>query len=217
MTKSRSKSRQGPASVQNKQPAGKSGNRSRIVRWMAIIGGLLVVVVLLTGGSLAAATQVENRDSFCASCHTQPESEFYQRSLADPVDLASAHTASQVDCIQCHSGPGTAGRLQAISSVAAPDLVHYLTKNYHDPAVITIPIGDDHCLKCHSDVSANKNFNNHFHAFLPQWQELAPDSAATCTECHQGHMTGGSADIAFVQETTARAVCERCHAFAGRR
>ena len=89
MSKSKSSSQKGSASAQKTQPAGKSGSRSRVVRWVAVIGVLLVVVVLLTGGSLAAATQVENRNSFCASCHTQPESEFYQRSLATPVDLPS--------------------------------------------------------------------------------------------------------------------------------
>ena len=92
-------------------------------------------------------TELGVRDTLSASCHTQPESEFYQRSLAAPVDLASAHTAKQVDCIQCHSGPGAAGRLQAVSSVAAPDLVHYLTKNFHDPAIVTVPISNDNCLE----------------------------------------------------------------------
>lgn len=216
MSNSKSSSQKGSASAQKAQTAGKSSNRSRFVRWVAVIGVLLVVVVLLTGGSLAAATQIENSDAFCASCHTQPEREFYQRSLAAPVDLASTHTAKQVDCIQCHSGPGAAGRLQAISTVAAPDLVHYLTSNYHDPAVVTVPISDDNCLKCHADVSASRNFNNHFHAFLPQWQQLAPDSAATCVDCHQAHVTDGMPDVAFLQEAHTSAVCERCHTLAGR-
>ena len=211
MSKERSKAAKGSSGTQQN-----SKSSRRALRWLAVIGGIVVVAAMLTGGVFAAATQLENKDVFCTSCHTQPETQFYQRSLAAPVDLASVHTAKQVDCIQCHSGPGSVGRLQAISSVAAPDLVHYLTKSYHDPAVVTVPIGDDHCLKCHGDISDNRNFNNHFHAFLPQWRQLAPDSAATCVDCHQAHITGGAAEIAFLEEANTKAVCERCHAFAGR-
>lgn len=211
MGKSRSKPAKGSSGAQQQ-----SKSSRRALRWLAVVGGIVVVAVMLSGGALAAATQMENHDAFCASCHTQPETQYYQRSVDAPVDLASAHAAKHVDCIQCHSGPGTTGRLLAISSVAAPDLVHYLAKTYHDPAVVTVPIGDDHCLKCHGDISDNRNFNNHFHAFLPQWQQLAPDSAATCVDCHQAHVTGGRTDIAFLDEATTSTVCERCHAVAGR-
>jgi nitrate/TMAO reductase-like tetraheme cytochrome c subunit len=53
-------------------------------------------------------------DQFCASCHTQPESIFFQRSTgALAVDLASFHTTQKTRCIDCHSGPGLFGRMQA--------------------------------------------------------------------------------------------------------
>ena len=181
------------------------------LRWLLIVAALLAIGVVLAGGGLVSAIQVENRDAFCASCHTEPETQYYQRSLAAPVDLASAHTPKGVTCIQCHSGPGTAGRMQAISAVAAPDLLAYLGGNYHKPAVVTVPIGDDHCLKCHPDVSSREDFNNHFHAFLPRWQAQAPKDAATCIDCHQAHVTTGSPDAAFLQQATTVAVCQRCH------
>lgn len=185
--------------------------RNRGLRWLLIVAALLAIGVVLAGGGLASAIQVENHDAFCASCHTEPETQYYQRSLAAPVDLASAHKAKDIACIQCHSGPGTSGRLQAISSVAAPDLLAYLGGNYHKPAVVTVPIGDDHCLKCHPDVSRGEDFNNHFHAFLPRWQAQAPQDAATCIDCHQAHTTGGLPDVAFLQEAHTVAVCQRCH------
>ena len=190
MTKSRSKSRQGPTSVQTKQPAGRSGNRSGSYAGWQSSAACWWFVVLLTGGSLAAATQVENRDSFCVLPH--PTGERVLPAIACRPGRSG---------IGAHSQPGRLhpmsqrsrncfGRLQAISSVAAPDLVHYLTKNYHDPAVhLPFPIGDDHCLKCHSDVSSQlllcKNFSNRT-AFSAPVAGLAPDSAATCTECHRG-------------------------------
>ena len=198
------------------KPASISGNQSRALRWLAVIASLLVIGLLFTVGGSAAAIKLENRDSFCASCHTEPETQFYQRSLAAPVDLASAHTAKDVDCIQCHSGPGTKGRLEAIASVAAPDLLHYyVTHKYHDPAIITVPIGDEHCLKCHGDVTVRTDMNNHFHAFLPEWQARAPKDAATCVDCHQGHVTDGLPNVGFLTQSTTEAVCQRCHAFAG--
>ncbi len=196
-------------------PASSPVRKSRAWRWLAVIGGLIVIGLLFSGGALATAIQVENDDAFCASCHTEPETTFYQRSRAAPVDLASAHTAKEVDCIQCHSGSGTGGRLQAISTVAAPDLLHYLSGSYRHPAAVTVPIGDDHCLKCHADITANRDMNNHFHAFLPLWQARAPADAATCVDCHQAHVTGGLPNAAYLQETTTEAVCQRCHQFAG--
>ncbi len=181
-------------------------------RWLLLIPALFALAAVVAVAGLASAIQVENHDAFCASCHTEPESEYYQRSLSAPVDLASAHTAKDVACIQCHSGPGTGGRLQAISSVAAPDLFAYLGGKYRKPAVVTVPIGDDHCLKCHAEVTSRQDFNNHFHAFLPRWQAQAPQEAATCIDCHQAHVTGGLRDVAFLEETHTVAVCQHCHA-----
>lgn len=185
--------------------------RKRVWVWLTILGAVVAVGIILASGSLATAIQLENRNAFCASCHTEPESQYYQRSLAAPVDLASAHNAKDIPCIQCHSGPGTSGRVQAIAGVAAPDTFAFWSGHYRKPATVTVPIGDEHCLKCHADVTTRQDFNNHFHAFLARWQAQAPKEAATCVECHQGHNTNGRADIAYLQESTTAAVCQRCH------
>ena len=189
----------------------KSAKKGRALRWLIVAGAVVAVGIVLASGGLVTAIQLENRNAFCASCHTEPESQFYQRSLAAPVDLASAHNAKNVPCIQCHSGPGTTGRVEAITSVAAPDTFAFYSGHYRKPATITAPIGDEHCLKCHADVSTRQDFNNHFHAFLPRWQAQAPKDAATCVECHQGHNANGRADIAYLEEFTTATVCERCH------
>jgi len=185
--------------------------KNRTLRWLIVIGAVMAVGIILASGGLVTAIQLENHNAFCASCHTEPESQYYQRSLAAPVDLASAHNAKNVPCIQCHSGPGTAGRVDAIASVAAPDTFAFYSGHYRKPATVTVPLGDEHCLKCHPDISAGQDFNNHFHAFLPRWQAQAPKDAATCVECHQGHNTNGRADIAYLEEAATVAVCQRCH------
>ena len=187
----------------------KTWNWFRLTTFFSFAG-----VIFLGAGSLYAA-RLEEHDPFCASCHTQGESTYYQRTqAAGPVDMASAHAAKTVGCIQCHSGPGLTGRIGAMM-VGASDLAAYVSGHYNNPAVVTVPIGDANCLKCHADLTTRRDFNNHFHFFLPQWQRLDPKHAATCVECHQAHVTGGQANAAFMTEATVVPVCQRCHAFAG--
>ena len=70
----------------------KKNGRQRFSIIGILLTGIVVALVLIAGGFGFAASQ-ETLDSFCASCHTQPESTFYQRSTdTQPVDLASYHT-----------------------------------------------------------------------------------------------------------------------------
>lgn len=178
---------------------------------------MVVALLALTAASatVAYATHLENNDAFCASCHTEPESRYFTQSRESPVDLASAHGAKSVECIQCHSGRGSIGRLTAMATVALPDLLAYRSGHYRNPALTTVTVGDDHCLKCHADVTRRGDFNNHFHRFLPLWQARDPANAATCVSCHQAHVAGGDPKIGFLAELTATAVCQDCHTFAG--
>jgi nitrate/TMAO reductase-like tetraheme cytochrome c subunit len=187
----------------------------RPARWLPLAALAVVLAIALPAGGLLYAAHLENNNAFCASCHTQPETQYFQRIGAGaPVDLASIHAAKNVSCIDCHSGAGATGRVLAMTSVAAPDLVAYLSGHYRNPAIVTVAIGDDHCLKCHADVSARRDMNNHFHFFLPQWQARAKD-AATCIDCHQSHTTGGLTNASFLDQAHTVAVCQRCHTFAG--
>ena len=194
-----------------------AGSRRRSVkpkgprRWWLVAAILVAVGGASMATGLAYAAHIENNNSFCASCHTQPESQFVQRSLEQPVDLASAHAEKNIECIQCHSGQGPIGRASAIASVAIPDLIAFRLGRYHGPAVATRPIGDDHCLKCHADIGNRQDFNNHFHIFLRTWQTTAKD-AAGCVDCHRSHVTGGLVDVGYLTESTTIAVCQRCHA-----
>lgn len=175
-----------------------------------ILAGAGVAALLAVSGFTFAASR-ETHDSFCASCHTQPESTFYQRSITNPpVDLASAHKAEQTRCIDCHSGIGVFGRMGA-ELLGAHNALAFYTRTAVQPAVLTKSIGDANCLKCHQDVTAQApEINNHFHVFLFRWQAADPN-AAHCVSCHGGHTTEGSADTRFMSDATVRPQCEACH------
>ena len=175
----------------------------------------LLIFPLALGGILGfSAMQFENRDSDCASCHTQPESVYFQReATSSPSDLASFHADKNTRCIDCHSNGGSLGRASAMM-LGAKDLMAFISKHYPQPAPLTRTISDGNCLKCHGDLAQKQNFNNHFHIFLSKWQALDPQ-AATCVDCHQSHSTNGDASIAFINKGVTIPVCDSCHKFAG--
>jgi len=178
--------------------------------WAALAG-----VVLLAMVSFATAATLEEQNGFCAACHTQPESTFYQRTQTQAVDLAAKHAAAWATrCIDCHSSAGFSGRLGAMT-LGARDLAAFVTHTDQQPAPLTVPIGDANCLKCHADVSATKDFNRHFHAYLARWQAVDPN-AATCVSCHAAHATDGDPALAFLQQERAQQVCDSCHQANGR-
>lgn len=198
-----------PKKVQSNK---KQNPKSRTYVYL-LLTGLVLAIFLTTGGFTYAATQ-EQHDDFCSSCHTQPESTFYQRSLdAQAIDLASAHTAEKTRCIDCHSGEGLLGRVKA-ELLGAHNAFAYYTNTAIQPAQLTRSIADESCLKCHQNIFDNQDMNNHFHFFLVKWQEL-DSNAASCVSCHQGHSTQGDRQTAYLNEQTTQAVCQDCHKFAG--
>jgi len=144
--------------------------------------------------------QFENHNSFCASCHTEGEQTFYDRSTAsDPVDLASIHDIKgQARCIDCHTGPGIIGRYGGLMA-GSTDLINFFSGHYPQPAALEEPYPDANCLKCHADIFQKQEFNNHFHVFLPRWQAI-DKNAATCVSCHPSHDITGDAKIGFLNE-----------------
>ncbi len=168
----------------------------------------LIAVIFATGGT-AYALQLENHDAFCASCHTEPETQFYQQSLdQNPATLAAFHTQKQTRCIDCHSGGGIFGRSEGLAQ-GTQDLLSYYSGNYHRPAITMNKLGDDSCVKCHSTVFAARDFNNHFHFFLPQWQGLDAN-AAHCIDCHTSH-AAGNASQGYLSTPVVTTICQDCH------
>ncbi|MEZ4862337.1 MAG: NapC/NirT family cytochrome c [Caldilineaceae bacterium] len=212
----------------NVQP---SSSRKKIWGFTSVLVGIVVLGIFLAAGSFTYVASQEARDPFCASCHTEPEATFYQRSIdAHPVDLASYHTGEQTRCIDCHSGPGVTGRLQA-ELLGARNAALWYMGHATQPAPLTVPIADANCLKCHQAVTqrgytaklavtlpelgrereeGEEGGPNHWHEELARWQANDPN-AATCVSCHPGHPTDGTAQTGFQVGQATRAVCDACH------
>ncbi len=187
------------------------GKRGRIA--LIAIG---IFVFVLSPAVMFGATQLENRNTFCASCHTEGEQTFVNQSLAAaPVDLASFHELKNASrCIDCHTGAGVLGRVGGLMA-GASDLVSFASGHYPQPAVQDTPLSDDNCLKCHANITEKQDMSNHFHVFLSRWQALDPTGAANCAACHSGHDTKGDPTLQYLNKDTAGAVCQRCHAALG--
>jgi len=192
------------------------------VPWKPILIVLAVVLLISASGFTFAATK-ESHDSFCGSCHTQPESTYLQNSIASqPVDLASWHTSQSTRCIDCHSGQGVLGRMQA-ELLGAKNAFKWFTHTAIQPAPLTQPIGNGNCLKCHLQVTQsgyvpkNQNFagngeaqNGHWHLFLARWQAVDANSAR-CVSCHSAHAADGDKTIFYLNQQHTLSVCESCH------
>jgi hypothetical protein len=185
-------------------------------RRIQVIAGSLIASFFVFGLVIPlSAMQLENHDSFCASCHTEGELTFFNRSLVPAsTDLASFHAARKAArCVDCHTGPGILGRYGGLMA-GSTDLISYFSGHYPQPAALEEPMPDGNCTKCHADVLTKQGFNNHFHAFLPQWQALDP-KAAGCADCHPSHDTTNDAGAVFLNQNTTVNICQKCHAFAG--
>ena len=183
-------------------------------RGQMILGGIALLFVLGLA-AMFTGTQLENKNSFCASCHTEGEQTFYNQSLATaPVDLASFHELKNASrCIDCHTGQGVVGRFMGLIA-GASDLVSFYSGHYPQPAVLEEPIPDQNCIKCHAKVLQAQDMNNHFHAFLSRWQQQDPQ-AGTCVSCHNGHNLKGDASIVFLNKDDTTRICQQCHSVLG--
>ena len=186
-------------------------SRRRLPRALSVAIAIVIGGVFLSAATAVTAMQFENHDDFCASCHSEPETTFFQRTTAaTATDLASFHSTKEVHCIDCHSGPGLVpGRISALT-LGTQDLLAWVSGHAKQPAAYTRPIEDANCLKCHQQVTQSRSFNNHFHIFLSRWQSL-DQNAATCVSCHQGHNTTGEAQLAFLNRVDTTQVCQSCH------
>lgn len=179
---------------------------------------MIVVVIgaaLLSISGISLALALENQDSLCASCHTEPESKYYlQSTQANATTLAAYHAQKQTTCIDCHSGGGTFGRTVGLRQ-GAHDLMMYLSGNYHRPAITTNSLGDDSCTKCHdrtlttNRIGASRAMNSHYHTYLPQWQAVDPQ-AAKCATCHTAHVPN-LASLMFMSQGKVSKLCDDCH------
>jgi nitrate/TMAO reductase-like tetraheme cytochrome c subunit len=201
-------------------------------RWLWPLIAIVALAIIVTVSGFGYAATQEEHDPFCASCHTEPETTYVGRAAtAPPVDLASFHTAESTRCIDCHSGVGMPGRIQA-ELLGARNAALWYTHMAQQPATATQPIGDGNCLKCHQEVT-QKGYTpehtvdlgregrrleggeeeagmNHWHEQLARWQATSAD-AATCISCHPAHSTAGTEATGFQDLEVTSSVCEACH------
>ena len=83
--------------MKTKEHHGQKRNKPPLLRWPLTVAVSLVSFVLLAllsaAGGVALALNLENHDAFCASCHTEPESRYFQQSQDKSAPtLASFHT-----------------------------------------------------------------------------------------------------------------------------
>src|SRR5215471_14073016 len=89
----------------------------RVKRWPIIAVVVFFGVFIFMGISFVGATALEEHDTFCTSCHTVPETTYFQRANALTnninavvTDLATYHyqqaqaKGQSFECIQCHRG-----------------------------------------------------------------------------------------------------------------
>jgi hypothetical protein len=185
-------------------------------RNLIFIGAAIALVLVFGLAIPLTAMQFENRNIFCASCHTEGEVTFFDRSTAaTPVDLASIHDIKgQARCIDCHTGPGIIGRYGGLIA-GATDLISYFSGHYPQPAALEEPYPDANCMKCHTAVLTKQDFNNHFHTLLSQWRSVDPTHAASCVDCHASHDTTNDGGAVFLNKAATIKVCQACHAVAG--
>lgn len=184
-------------------------------KFILVIIALVLLTPLLAASGIGVSLVLENQDSFCAACHTQPESQYYAQALAkNPGTLAAYHAQKKIACIDCHSGGGALGRMSGLQQ-GAHDLTHYLSGNYNKPAVTTNPLGDDACLKCHAKVAqklsrgTSQGATGHYHYYLAQWQAV-DSQAAHCATCHTAH-TPQLASLQYITQGKAAQQCDGCH------
>ncbi len=186
-------------------------------RWQILGIGLLVILFAIFGGVGFASYQEQN-DQFCASCHTQPETDYLARFTSatatnNATDLASFHHRTKdTRCIDCHVGEGILGRATVLTLATIDTFKHY-TGLQQQPAHIIFPVQNEACLKCHLQDVTKPGFDNHEHNkyYDPQ---LSPPVIA-CVNCHVSHRLGDER-TAFQFRDAILPRCEYCHQQTGK-
>ncbi len=183
------------------------GRFAKELRLLGAIAFILSIGVYTTG------VQIENNDSFCASCHVEPETTYYQDSLeqAGVITLAAFHAGEEVRCIDCHSRRWIPGRLWSQWG-GLQNVFVYRSGHYKQPSVTTRPVGDGGCSKCHSDLTWVSERPGHYHSpgLRRKWR-VAGGSANSCEACHPSHKSDVPASDDFMDEAQIEMQCDACH------
>jgi nitrate/TMAO reductase-like tetraheme cytochrome c subunit len=198
-----------------------------LVHWLwghkLITAAMVVVLGLVGAGSgTAVGLTLEESNEFCASCHTQPEYDFWARTQAvaqkpqDVADLATFHIVPMqgnkqpgreaLKCISCHGGPTLPDRIETATTLGALDTIKFVALDIKQPAKLSHPLPNSYCMQCHQSDVDRTGFDNHFHNKLTD--PKAP--VLNCTSCHVSH---AEADVLnkFILREAAYPNCNACH------
>jgi len=146
---------------------------------LATLAALGLVSVLALAAGLTVS-QLEERDSFCISCHTAPEETYYDRAqaalaLSEPfADLSSAHYGMETTfrCIDCHRGNGGLVHRITTLGLGARDTAIWLSgqadESIEKTELVAPGLLTSACTGCHTEALLEVGFNNHFHNKLPE-------------------------------------------------
>jgi nitrate/TMAO reductase-like tetraheme cytochrome c subunit len=181
---------------------------------LLLLGAIFALAALFAGVAMVSYKEQDN--DFCASCHTQPETDYVARfknavAQNNARDLAALHhRKKEIRCIDCHVGEGWVGRAQVLAIAAWDALKHY-AGIARQPAVIVVPVQNEACAKCHAATLTRRGFDNHEHNKLSDRD--AP--FIRCADCHVTHRQGDERNVFQFREAIFRQ-CEYCHVEMGK-
>src|SRR5215475_11213327 len=139
-------------------------------RWPIMAGLAFIVILVLGAGSFVVASALEDHDSFCISCHTVPETTYYNRAYIaldnhsqTVPDLATAHYLLSQEhnkpafaCIDCHHGNGGLGNRVSTIALGGRDMVIFVLGR-GDSKIEKTQIAEgwlpnSSCVSCHTDT-----------------------------------------------------------------
>jgi nitrate/TMAO reductase-like tetraheme cytochrome c subunit len=164
--------------------------RSRRRRWLFLLIGVPIFVVVLGSAGFVGATLLEEHDTFCIACHTVPETIYFNRAAAIIAnsgttipDLATAHYQLTHDknqaftCIDCHRGGSSLSKRIDTLALGGRDVVIFVLGKA-DPAtekttIYQPALPNNACIGCHMDTLLTVNgTQTHYHNWLPQTAAL---------------------------------------------
>lgn len=145
---------------------------------------LVVGIILIVGAAGLGVVNATSQSEFCANCHEMlPEYVTWQ---------ASSH--SQIDCINCHVGPGL-GNLLEDKVGALSQIYQHTTNSYQTPIELKEPIENYICQDCHS---ANRKVTVEKDLIIPHDRHEA--AGVACVACHSGVAHGKIAERGLTQD-----------------
>ncbi len=210
----------------------------RIPRWVRVILGIIGVIASMALISAVTVSQVEENNAFCAACHTPLEVLYVEQAAqATPEDspnLAAYHYAVTargnpgdepiVNCVACHRGDNSLQHRAVALALGAWNTAQWLMGDDGTGAAERRRfewLSNAGCVRCHGDVLRDRNFENHYHYYLPEFNNdpivranLA-ENALYCNACHVSH-DDIPQELDFLADEIVFPACKKCHVIWGR-